>query len=132
MTTTLFRAGERRRHPRHRAWEPLVLALPGDDKDMPGTLLDISASGALIRIEPGQRPPRMVALRLRLAGSEQLFRATVLTTEPAWNGSLMHVRFEGLSREESASLAGLLASREERTAARHPAGLAHVLAFERR
>ncbi len=131
MTTTLFRQGERRHSPRYRAWRPLTLTIADTTETLPATLLDISGTGALIRLEPGQRPPRTVELRLRLGEAEHLLRATVLTTEPAWNGPLAHVRFEALTATGGASLTRLLADRNEPNGAHRPAGSGRVIPFGR-
>ncbi|MFN0147673.1 MAG: PilZ domain-containing protein [Dehalococcoidia bacterium] len=131
MTTTLFRQGERRRTPRYAAWQPLTLTVAGSGDSLPATLLDISATGALFRLEPGAQPPRSVELHIRLGAEQQRLMATVLTTEPTWNGSLVHVRFDSVKPDERSHLGDLLADRQASTETRRPGPTARILPFER-
>ena len=134
MATTLFRSGERRRIPRHQAWQPVTLAGPALREREPATLLDISGAGALLKLAPGQHAPRTLGIRLRLTGKEDILTATVLTTEPSWNGDLVHVRFEVMTPAVADALSVFLAERAmpaERAALR-PTTPGMVIPFARR
>lgn len=133
MATTLFRSGERRRIPRHQAWQPVTLAGPGLREREPATLLDISGAGALLKLAPGQHAPRTLGIRLRLTGKEDILTATVLTTEPSWNGDLVHVRFDALTPALADALSAFLAEREAPAVRTEPAAVsARVIPFRPR
>ena len=134
MATTLFRSGERRRIPRHQAWQPVTLAGPALREREPATLLDISGAGALLKLAPGQHAPRTLGIRLRMTGKEDILTATVLTTEPSWNGDLVHVRFDAMTPAVADALSIFLAehaTRAERTV-RRPGTPGTVIQFARR
>ena len=133
MATTLFRSGERRRIPRHQAWQPVTLAGPGLREREPATLLDNSGAGALLKLAPGQHAPRTLGIRLRLTGKEDILTATVLTTEPSWNGDLVHVRFDAMTPALADALGAFLAEREVPAVRTEPAAVsARVIPFRPR
>ena len=71
---------------------------------------------------------------LMTTGKEEVLNAAVLTSEPSWNGNLLHIRFETMTPEVADALSAFIAERAApvRTAVRAPGHDGRVIPFARR